>query len=327
MKKYNYKVSVCVPVYNMEKYLVECMESLVNQTLKDIEIICVNDGSKDSSLDILENYAKKYKNVKIISQENTGLGGARNTAMKTATGEYVGFVDADDVVDLTMYEKLYNEAKNRDADISMCNVKFKTDCKEISKKIWFNPCNEYENSIENYTGEFLYKNTQPWNKIVSNDLIKKTNFEFFKKNGDGMFIILMLHANKIVSIDEKLYYYRVGHSSMSTNYKLDNFILSVDCAKLQIEKLKETRFNDSLKEFFDFVLIYALIQAMTIAALKNEREIYKKYKSELIETNFRKNKYVRTILKGEYSIFKYVGIIYILPTSYYLSRFLLKIIL
>ncbi len=319
MKKY--KVSICVPVYNAEKYLSETLDSLVNQTLKDIEIICVNDGSTDSSLSILKKYAKKYKNIKIINQENQGLGGARNTGISNANGEYIGFIDADDIANIDMYEKLYNNAKKNNADIAMCDLKFYPKGVKTKKKIWYKPFNG------KVTAEFLDKNTQPWNKIISKELITNTNFRFFEKNGDGMFVLLMVQAKKIVSIDEKLYNYRVGHSSMSTNYKLENFVISINSAHEQIEKISNTKYYNQFKEYFEYRLIYSLIQGMTIAALKNDKEYFDKYKNELVSLKYKENKYLKTILKKEYNYIKYLGIIYVLPFNYYISNKLVKIIL
>ncbi|MFU0826465.1 MAG: Glyco-trans-2-like domain-containing protein [Lachnoclostridium sp.] len=106
-----YKVSIIVPVYNVEKYLRQCMESLVNQTLKEIEIIVVNDGSPDNSIKILEEYEKKYPDmVKVFTTENRGVSHARNYGLDHATGEYIMFVDSDDFVELNMAEKLYKKS-------------------------------------------------------------------------------------------------------------------------------------------------------------------------------------------------------------------------
>ena len=110
------KVSVVIPVYNVEKYLRECLDSVVNQTLKDIEIICVNDGSTDSSLDILTEYASKDNRIKIIDKKNTGYGHSMNVGIDNATGEYLGIVEPDDYIELDMYETLYNKAKELDLD-------------------------------------------------------------------------------------------------------------------------------------------------------------------------------------------------------------------
>ncbi len=111
------KVSVIVPVYNVEKYLRECMESIVRQTLRDIEIICVNDGSTDGSLKILKEYAEKDDRIILIDRENGGYGRAMNLGLDRATGEYIGIVEPDDYVALTMYEDLYNAAKEYDLDL------------------------------------------------------------------------------------------------------------------------------------------------------------------------------------------------------------------
>lgn len=108
---YEYKLSVVVIVYNTEYYLEECLDSLVNQTLDSMEIICVNDGSTDNSLNVLNRYAKKYDNIKVIDQENAGGANAGNRGLKEAKGEYVTLVDSDDMVVEDAYEKMYNKAK------------------------------------------------------------------------------------------------------------------------------------------------------------------------------------------------------------------------
>ncbi|HAX73195.1 MAG TPA: hypothetical protein DCY20_06690 [Firmicutes bacterium] len=115
-------VSVIVPVYNVEKYLATCLDSLVNQSLARIEIICVDDGSTDESLTILRDYEKRYDQVIVITKENGGLSDARNVGLIYALGEYVGFVDSDDWVDLNFFEMLYRQAKVANADICMCDM-------------------------------------------------------------------------------------------------------------------------------------------------------------------------------------------------------------
>ena len=111
------KVSIIIPVYNVEKYLRECLDSVVNQTLSDIEIICVNDGSTDSSPQILKEYADKDSRVKVINKENSGYGASINIGLDNATGEYIGIIESDDYAEPNMFENLYNLAKENDADI------------------------------------------------------------------------------------------------------------------------------------------------------------------------------------------------------------------
>lgn len=107
------KVSVIIPVYNAEKYLRECLDSVVNQTLKEIEIICVDDGSTDGSLTILREYRKKDKRVKVLTQANEGVSAARNRGLLSACGEFVAFLDSDDYIEISAYEISYKEAKKK----------------------------------------------------------------------------------------------------------------------------------------------------------------------------------------------------------------------
>ena len=118
MQNKNIKVSIIVPVYNTEKYIGKCLESLIAQTLKEIEIICVNDGSTDNSLKILNYYQNKDLRIKIVNQKNSGPGKSRNTGIKIAKGDFIGFVDGDDWVDKNYFEKLYNAAIKYNCEIS-----------------------------------------------------------------------------------------------------------------------------------------------------------------------------------------------------------------
>lgn len=131
------KVSIIVPVYNVVDYLSDCLESLVKQTLDDIEIICVNDGSTDSSLIVLEKYEKQYDFIKIINQRNKGLASARNVGIAAAKGEYLGFVDSDDWIDMEFYEKLYEAARRHNTDIAAAKYyKKKRTFSKVSNKLF-----------------------------------------------------------------------------------------------------------------------------------------------------------------------------------------------
>ena len=119
----NPQISVIVPIYNVEKYLAKCIDSIINQTLTNIEIILVNDGSTDNSRKIIDKYDKKDSRIKVIHKKNGGQGSARNAGLDIAKGEYIGFVDSDDWIDSNMYENLYNAAISNNADIVVCNRK------------------------------------------------------------------------------------------------------------------------------------------------------------------------------------------------------------
>ena len=116
----NDKISIIVPVYNVEKYLDECIQSIINQTHKNIEIILINDGSTDNSLSILRKYEGIDKRIIVINQENKGLSASRNIGIKKSTGKYISLIDADDIIHPRMIELLYKEIKNNNCDISIC---------------------------------------------------------------------------------------------------------------------------------------------------------------------------------------------------------------
>ena len=117
------KVSILVPVSNLEKYFRKCLDSLVNQTLRDIEIICINDGSTDDSLNVLQEYASEHLNVIVIDQENQGVSIARNNGINKAQGDYIGFVDPDDWVEPDMFKILYEKAVKTGVDIVECDYR------------------------------------------------------------------------------------------------------------------------------------------------------------------------------------------------------------
>ena len=164
------KVSVIVPVYNTQKYLDKCLKSLSKQTLKDIEVIVVNDGSPDNSKKIISKYTNKYPNFKGYIKENGGQASARNLGLKKAKGEYIGFVDSDDYVELDMFEKLYYKAKQGNFDVVSCDINYisHNKVKIISSLV--------ENDIDNE--EDMKKqmiNYYPvvWNKIYKRELFNK----------------------------------------------------------------------------------------------------------------------------------------------------------
>lgn len=216
------KVSVIVPVYNTEKFLDKCLNSLINQTLDDIEIICINDGSTDNSLSILEKYANIDSRIKVINQENKKQGAARNSGMRIAIGEYIGFVDSDDWVDLNYYEKLYNMAIQYNADIALAtnvrigNGKTKKRLKITEEKV----ATTLQEKID--IGNQV-KNPCPTNKIYRYAMLKDNSILW----PEGVFcedkifsIKAIYYANKIVTTPNiNYYYYRNPHSTVHTKSK------------------------------------------------------------------------------------------------------------
>lgn len=236
-------VSVIVPVYNTEGFLQKCLDSLTNQTLEDIEIICVNDGSTDNSLKILQEYATKDKRIKIINQENKKQGAARNAGMKIATGEYIGFVDSDDWIDLDFYEKLYNAATGHNFDIALgTNIRAK---KNVNKKrLNITDEKEYKTVQEKFDVNIQWKNPCPTNKIYRRELFSKHNIKW----PEGVFcedklftIKAVYYANGIVTVPNANYYYFDNPKSTVNNRKTQHL------KKLKIDK------NNANKDVLNFL--------------------------------------------------------------------------
>ena len=201
------KISIIIPVYNVEEYIGVTLDSLLNQTLREIEIILIDDGSTDSSRCIIESYAKKYNNIKLICQKNSGPSIARNRGIKEATGEFIVFVDSDDLLPENSLEIRYNTAIKENADIVIGGTyKFNSE-KKWPMKTHFLGDEEKDIRIDS---DILWT-VGPCNKIFKSSLIKEIRFpENIKYAEDQVFIIdAYIKAKKIYSINNVIYYYRV----------------------------------------------------------------------------------------------------------------------
>lgn len=222
------KVSVIIPVYNTEDYLRKCLDSVCNQTLSDIEIICINDCSTDSSLEILKEYSSNDNRIKLINfDENKGAAVARNTGINIAQGEYIGFVDSDDYIDLDFYEKLYNKALISKADIVKSNL--------ILDNSSLNTNNPYHN-FEDVRKNKLNLNHIP-TTLIKKDLIKQYNLkfpEYLKSSEDSVFeVMISYYTNKIEIEDNSTYHYYYNKTSLNNTpfysfEKIKNLALSLD---------------------------------------------------------------------------------------------------
>lgn len=227
--EYEYKVSVVVIVYNTEEFLEECLDSLVNQTLDGIEIICVNDESKDESLNILRKYAKKYDNIKVINQKNQGGAIAGNTGLKAAKGEYVTMIDSDDVVVLDAYEKLYNKAKETDSDI--VSGKAYKDVGNIMKALrTHNDMWDFERQMDIHKDYNLYNDTSYWNKLFKRTFVEENDIYMIpgRLYADiPLCVRAFTKAETITFIEEVVYYWRkrdLNTSITKNRYKIDNML-------------------------------------------------------------------------------------------------------
>ncbi len=277
------KVSIIVPVYNVELYLDKCLNSLVNQTLKEIEIIVVNDGSKDNSQAIIDKYANKYNNIKALRKENGGLSDARNYGIKYASGEYIGYVDSDDYVTLDMYEKLYNKAIEEKSDIVECNL-----------------YHDYNNHQDIEIGTKIYDKKKllilgrsvVWNKIYNREWLLSTKVEFSKGliyEDVEFYSKLLLSLRKISYIDDACIYYVQRESSVNYNATLKTMdILKI--LKNIICYYKENGAYEEYKDELEFlttrIILCSSFLRMCRIKDKNDRKKATQESLEFLYDNF-----------------------------------------
>ena len=239
------KVSVIVPVYNVEEYLAPCLDSLVKQTLQDIEIIVVNDGSPDNSQEIIDRYVKKYPNlVKAMIKENGGQASARNMALEIAKGEYINFVDSDDWVRIDMYENMYKKAKEEDADIVVCNT---TDYYE-DYAVYHKPA-EFTNKLK--------QTPSPCNKLFKRSFIGDLRFPEGKMwYEDFTFVTeLLMMTDKIARCENDYYQCNCREESTMSNNNSPKNLDMIKALDLIIKFAKDNNLYDRYKEDIDFMII------------------------------------------------------------------------
>jgi glycosyltransferase involved in cell wall biosynthesis len=213
-------VSIIIPVFNVERYLRECLDSVVNQTLREIEIICVNDGSEDSSLAILHEYAKKDERIKVIDKPDEGQAIARNLALSLISGEYVVFVDSDDHVDLDLCRKVYSFAKEHQCDLVMYDFIRIRDVSEIQQKSKGQSSLSDVDPLDRKT--LLKQMGVVWTKCVRTDFIRLNKIRFPEgRIYEDIFVHwqLVLLARTPGVLPQKLYHYRIQLSA--TTYRTD----------------------------------------------------------------------------------------------------------
>ena len=332
MKKNKVKVSIIVPVYNGEKYLPKCLDSLVNQTLSDIEIVIINDGSKDSSHDIINEYVLLYDNIKYKKIKNGGVSNARNVALDMATGEYILFCDCDDYVDLDMCEVLFNKAKESHSEYVVCGY-YSEDEKGKFKKMSLGNVSDYSKSLEENPNIIFDSSSFVSSKLISKKLIDKYNIRFNKKYKifeDLLFAYMtMLKANKIEKVDNAFYHYirRDGVSASSGfGNKFYDLFPVMDELKEYYAKNSDVDFQEQLTflairhSFMRFVTFHKLKD--TFLKIKYINKTYD-YLNKF-DYNWKKNKYFK-LKKIDYKIFRFKFVWFFSPIMFGLLDFIKKI--
>lgn len=265
-------VSIILPIYNMEEYLDTSLESLRNQTLKNIEIICVNDGSKDNSLSIIERYKQIDSRIVLINQENTGSGIARNNGIKIAKGEYIAFLDPDDkLYSSDALENLYTNAILENTEIAGGNFEFICDnfkAKNEKEKNILEEEKTYKKTTNfmfkrNFVGttEDYLSGSWFWRFIYKREFVVNNNIFFpdYKRFQDIVFLAKALSLCKTIYFSEKVYYcYRINHKVMHYSKKQKYDILSAlnDCFNIYYESRKFIQYTDIFTIFAEMLNVF-----------------------------------------------------------------------
>lgn len=309
------KVSVIVPIYNVEKYLEKCINSLLSQTLEDIQIILVNDGSKDNSGNIAKEYEKNNKDrVIYVEKENGGLSDARNYGLKYATGDFIAFLDSDDYIEKNAYEEMYNKAIEEDADYVECDFIW-----EFPNKTRVDKQYPYKNKKEMLS----FVRVVAWNKLIKRQLITDNNLEFPKglRYEDVEFTYKLIpFINKFAYVDKPFIHYvqREGSIANVQNERTAEIFTVLDnVIKFYKENNIYEEYRDELEYNYARYLLCSSLKRMCKIKDKTIREKLLTESWERLNSNFPnwkenvilktvnigKNKYMRTVNKSTYKIY------------------------
>ena len=294
------EISVIIPVYNVEDYLRECLDSICNQTFDDIEIICVNDGSTDSSPEILNEYARKDSRVKIISQNNQGLAASRNNGYALAQGKYIYFIDSDDYLQEDALEKLYNNAISNDSDMVLFKFQKVDDFKNVHKRgVAFR--------IDNILGDVDYDNLtftyrdvkkQVMNsafsaclKLYKKEFIDTLDFTFpvgLNFEDVPVHVMVMIEAERISFVPESLYNYRSNPNSI-LNSTANGFDIFKVIYMVEDYLVKNNRYD----EFEDEFIFFKIAQILLYLKSEKSEEYFTKTKEEFEKITIKNEKTLR----------------------------------
>lgn len=317
------KFSIIVPVYNVRDYLGICMESLINQTIKDIEIICVNDGSTDDSLEILQQYAEKDYRIKVCDKVNGGSSSARNLGLDEAEGEFILFVDSDDILEKNACDRLYMEILQTGADIVVFGTKVFPQY-VANKHAWL--WNNLHVNLRHYTENcvealFKEKPSKPfiWNKCYRRSIIEKNNIRFDEELGlgeDNLFLFEMYpKVEQVIYIPDQLYNYRCERAGslmdkstkdLEWRMKMHISILEKIIRGWKKEELL-TKYND---ELYSWMICFIANDLVSMPFNEEVKKILAKRTIDLLESNgivLPKKKLSQVVKDADYRLRKIAG--------------------
>lgn len=312
------KVSIIVPVYNVEKYVEKCIQTLINQTLKDIEIIIVNDGSTDGSERIIRDYEKKFPDmIKYYNKENGGLSDARNYGMQYSTSDYIAFLDSDDYVELDTYEKLYNKAIEENSDMVECDF------------IWEYPNKKVVDTGIIYSNQkemITYARVVAWNKLIKKSVIEEAKVRYpngLRYEDVEFFYKMVPFYNKVSFVKKPLIHYVQRENSIS-NVQNERTKEIFEVLENVINYYKEKGLYDEFKEELEYTYARILLCSSLFRMVKINNRVTRKEllnktwdklngnfpewkKNSILKNNkSKKNLYMRTINKVTYKIYCFI---------------------
>lgn len=296
----NKKISIIVAVYNTEKYLKKCLNSLLNQTYQNLEIIVVEDCSTDNSKEVLKKYSHNDKVKLIYNKKNSGLSYSRNVGLENATGSYIGYIDSDDYVDLDYYEKLMQSIKDSKAEIAICDIKVVDE--DTNTEVISRCCNNDEFSVYNVVNNGLAASA--CNKLFKKELISKYKFAEGKVNEDIAVVIpTLVNAKKITYANTYYYYVQRGGSIQNSGFSDKRFDIFYG-VKTTLERIKDNKDYESLKD----AIVYNQLIVLLIYVIPKEKKfllryrILKKYYDLIKEYDIKSNKLYQQFLQQESKI-------------------------
>lgn len=284
MDLFNIKVSVVIPVYNTEKYIGKCLESIISQSLQEIEIICVNDGSADGSMDILEAFSRKYQNIKVFDQKNTGASFSRNRGLRAAKGKYIFFMDCDDMLLPGALERLYDLAESNELDMLLFNVMIIYENDELKRKYHFD---DFFTKVKEYDGVKsgrvmfceMWENAEyddcVWSRFVRKNFLEENEITFYEETyySDSIYsLICHLKAQRTYYIGEKYYVYRIREQSMMTSKTSVYHLYSLVVVYNEILKMLYTEKLDARTEAAVSELLLATVRQIKNVNMELQKE-------------------------------------------------------
>ncbi len=309
----NELISIIIPVYNVEKYLKECLDSVINQSYTNIEILLIDDGSTDSSSKICKEYCKIDNRIKYYKKKNGGLSSARNYGIKKSTGKYLSFIDSDDIISNNMIQILYNELKKNNCDISVCKYKIFSDSFIYKESNYNKEIIEQENIIINLMIDDKIT-SHSCNKLYDKNLFNNNQYVVGKKYEDiGTTYKLLLSSKRVVYIDKELYGYRYRNNSITNHLSKNTLLDYIEMINKRYDDLIKYKYE--LKDYIDMNRINSITR----------------YYLEIVRCNgyiLLKDEEVKNKLNEELEIFKNlfkINIIKINSTKHNISNIILLI--